>query len=78
MPESQTLASDVDVCATPSVFVHVTVEPAVTSTASGVKAVLVNVEAFTGIVTAEDVVPGAGDGDGAGEGDGDGVVDGDE
>jgi hypothetical protein len=68
------------VCATPSVFVHVTVEPAVTSTASGAKAVLVNVEAFTGIETAEDDVPGVEAGPGAGEGDGvgDGVVDGDE
>jgi len=41
---------------------------------------LVNVEAFTGIETADDAVPGAGagDGDGAGAGAGDGVVDGDE
>jgi len=41
---------------------------------------LVNVEAFIGIATAEDDVPGVEAGPGAGEGDGvgDGVVDGDE
>jgi len=77
MPESQPLASDVDVCATPSVFVHVTVAPTATSARSGAKAVLVNVLALTGIVTVEDAVPGvetgpgAGDGAGVGEGEDD-------
>jgi len=82
MPESHPLASDVDVCATPSVFVHVTVAPTATSTESGAKAVLVNVDAFSGIVTVVDAVPGVetgpGAGDGAGAGEGAGVGDGDE
>ena len=82
MPESHPAASDVDVCETPSVFVHVTVAPIATSTESGANALLVSVEAFTGIVTVEDTGPGvetgSGVGDGAGAGEGAGVDEGDE
>jgi hypothetical protein len=64
------------------VFVQVTVPPTATSAESGANAVLVSVEAFTGIVTAADAVPGVetgpGAGDGAGAGAGAGAGDGDE
>jgi hypothetical protein len=40
--------------------------------------VLVNVEAFTGIVTGDDAAPGVETGPGVGDGAGDGVVDGEE
>jgi len=63
MPESQPCASDVDVCAIESEFVHVTVVPAVTSTASGLYARLPSTDAFVGIVM-DDEATGAGAGDG--------------
>jgi hypothetical protein len=74
------VASDVEVWATESVFVQVTVVPAATSRSSGVKALFPSVDAPTGIATDDDDPPGAGEGDsaGAGAGTGDGVVEGDE
>jgi hypothetical protein len=67
-PEFHTVASDVDVCATESVLVHVTVVPTATSARSGLKAVLVNVDAPIGIETDDAGPDGAGDGAGSGEG----------
>ena len=70
MPESQPFASDVDVCGTECVFVHVTVVPAGTVSASGMKAAASSVAAPVGIETEDDAPPVAvGDGD-AGVGDG--------
>ena len=57
-----------------SVFVQVTVVPAVTFSSPGVNARLPSVAAFVGIATAATVCPGAGAGDGAGEGAGDGAA----
>lgn len=73
MPESHPVASDVEVCATESVFFHVTVVPTATSRSSGANACVPSTEAPIGIVTADADPPAvAGDEDGAGEGDGDG------
>jgi hypothetical protein len=69
----------VDVCATESVFIQVTVVPTVTFRSSGAKALFPRIDAPLGMVTAATVVdePSGGtddgDGDGAGEGDGDGA-----
>jgi hypothetical protein len=60
--------SDVEVCATESVFVHVTVVPTVTFSSSGTKARLPRVEAPTGIETEETGASGGGAGAGAGVG----------
>lgn len=69
VPEFHALASDVDVCATESPLVQVTVPPTGTFRLSGAKARLPRVDAPDGIVTAEDelLFVGAGgvDGDGA-------------
>jgi len=66
-PESHPLRSDVDVWATESVFVHVTVSPTATSSSSGENARLAKVAAPDGMVTADDGPPGVGEGDGEGE-----------
>ena len=71
VPEFHPGASDVDVCETESVFVHVTVVPTATSSSAGMKARFPNVAAPTGIDTDDAVPPGAGEGDGDGIGDGD-------
>jgi len=68
IPESHPFAFDVDVWATESVFIHVTVAPTATFKSSGVKARFPSVEAPTGIVTDDDGPPGVGTGDGVGEG----------
>lgn len=88
MPESQPAASDVEVWAMESVFVHVTVVPDAMFRSSGAKALFPSVDAPTGMTTDEDdpscAGEGAGDGvvegtgDGAVDGTGDGVVEGDE
>ena len=57
---------------TVSVFVQVTVVPAVTFSSPGLNARFPSVAAFVGIETAATVCPGAGAGDGAGAGAGDG------
>jgi len=73
-PESQVRVSDVDVCATTSVLVHVTVEPTGTLKSSGLKARLPRVSAPMGIETDVDGPPvGLGDGDGDGDGTGEGA-----
>jgi hypothetical protein len=56
------------VCVTVSVFVQVTVVPAVTFSSAGANARFPSVAAFVGIETAATVCPGAGAGDGAGAG----------
>jgi len=76
MPESQPFESDVDVCGIESVFVHVTVVPAGTVSASGMKADGPNVDAPVGIDTKYGAPPGAGVGDGIGDVVGDVVGDG--
>jgi len=68
--------SEVEVCATESVFVHVTVVPTVTFSSSGTKARLPRVEAPTGIETEETGASGGGAGAGAGVGAGAGAGDG--
>jgi hypothetical protein len=65
--------SDVEVCATESVFVHVTVVPTVTFSSSGTKARLPRVEAPTGMETEETGASGGGAGAGAGTGAGSGA-----
>jgi len=71
VPESHPRSSDVDVCETASVLVHVTVVPTETSARSGLKAVVVSVAAPLGIATdeaaPEGVGAGVGEGAGAGE-----------
>ncbi|HJZ76834.1 MAG TPA: hypothetical protein VKE51_34105 [Vicinamibacterales bacterium] len=59
--------SDVDVCATESPLVHVTVVPTATVRSSGANARLPSVDAPDGIVTDDEAAPVAGcvDGDGA-------------
>jgi hypothetical protein len=75
-PEFQAPPSAVDVCATLSLFAHVTVPPTETAMGLGAKAVVVKVLAPLGIETVTPpLVDGAGDGAGDGVGDG---VDGDE
>jgi hypothetical protein len=71
IPESQPLVSDVDVCATESLLVHVTVVPVAIARSSGAKARLPSACAPDGIVTEVGGPPGAGAGDGDGVGDGD-------
>jgi len=79
MPESQPAASDVEVWAMESVFVHVTVVPDAMFRSSGAKALFPSVDAPTGMTTDDDDPSGAGEGasagDGVVEGSGDGVVD---
>ena len=69
VPEFQPLASDVDVWATASLFVHVTVVPTAIARSSGANARLPRVDAPEGIVTEDEEPPTAGlggvDGDGA-------------
>lgn len=69
VPEFHPVPSDVDVWETTSVFVQVTVVPAVMSSWSGVKALFPSPSAPTGIVTDEVGPLGVGDGEGAGAGD---------
>jgi hypothetical protein len=64
--ESQPAPSDVDVCATESVFVQVTVVPAATFNSAGAYARFPRVDAFDGMLTAAVVRLGGG----AGVGDG--------
>jgi hypothetical protein len=71
-PEFQAPPSAVDVCATVSLFVHVTVPPTETLIGFGAKALVVRVLAPLGIETAAPPV-GDGVGDGAGDGVGDGL-----
>jgi hypothetical protein len=71
-PESHPAAFDVDVCATESVFVHVTVVPAATSRPSGLKARFPRVDAPLGMLMGVDDPDGVGTGVGEGDGDGDG------
>jgi hypothetical protein len=73
IPEFQPAASDVDVWDVVSVFVHVTVVPTDTSSASGVYALFPRTSAPLGIETAADAPPGAGAGVGVGVGDGAGL-----
>src|SRR3954462_6730764 len=75
-PESHPAASDVDVCATASVFVQVTVVPTTTSSSAGLKALFPRVDAPTGIVIgveAAGVGVGVGGGVGGGTGEGAGA-----
>lgn len=72
IPESQPSAFEVEVWATESVFIHVTVAPTATFTSSGLNARFPSVEAPVGIVTDDEDGPGAGAG--AGEGVGPGEV----
>jgi len=67
-PEFHTAPSDVDVCVVESVFVQVTVVPAVTSMASGLKARLPRIEAPLGMLTAVAELGVAGVGVGEGDG----------
>ena len=60
-------SSDVEVWATESVLVHVTVVPTATSATSGLKAVMVNAAAPAGMDTAADEAEGVGEGVGVGE-----------
>src|SRR4051812_10149168 len=53
VPEFQPEASEVEVCATESVLVHVTVVPATTSSWSGMNALLPSVSAPEGIDTVD-------------------------
>src|SRR5262245_65854370 len=66
-PESHPAPSDVEVWATASLFVHVTVVPTATSTASGLNALFPSVDAPVGILTGvpEPETTGAGVGVGA-------------
>jgi hypothetical protein len=75
VPEFHPAASDVDVCDSRSVFIHVTVVPASMLRSGGVKARFPSRSAPTGIVIDAE---GPGAGFGAGDGDGDGEVGGDE
>jgi len=59
-----------------SVFVQVTVVPAVTFSSAGANARFPSVAAFVGIETAATVCPGGGAGGGAGDGAGEGAGDG--
>ena len=70
VPEFHPVVSDVDVWATASVFVHVTVVPTATFRASGANARSPSVEAPAGIVTDVDGPSGVSAGDGIGEDDG--------
>ena len=65
--EFQPVASDVDVCDVPSVFLHVTVVPASTVRSAGEKARLPRNSAPDGIVTADDGPPITGGGAAEGE-----------
>lgn len=67
-PEFHPLASDVDVCDTESVFIHVTVEPTATLRSSGANARFPSVDAPIGIETDDDAPPAVGVGDGVGDG----------
>jgi len=72
VPEFHPAASDVDVWAIESVFIHVTVVPTATSSSSGAYALLPRVKAPTGMATDADGPPGVGAGDGVGVAEGDG------
>jgi len=78
MPEFQPVASDVDVWATESPLIHVTVVPTATFNSSGIKAAFPSAAAPTGIVTEDDGPAGVGAGAGEGAGVGDGPATGDE
>ena len=73
-PESQLPWSDVDVCATESLLVHVTVPPTAISTWSGAKARVPSVDAPAGMDTGVPPAAGAGVGAGAGAGTGEGAT----
>jgi hypothetical protein len=68
VPEFQPGASEVDVCDTESVFVHVTVVPAATSSSSGMNALVPSDSAPRGIDTDADDPEPPGVGDTAGDG----------
>ena len=68
VPEFQPGASDVEVCATASVLVHVTAVPATTSSSLGTNALLPSVSAPEGIDTVDEDPDATGLGDGDGEG----------
>jgi hypothetical protein len=70
VPEFHPGASDVEVWAIESLFVHMTVVPTATLRSSGVNARLPSVAAPTAIATDADGPPGVGAGDGV-DGDGD-------
>jgi hypothetical protein len=70
VPEFHPSASDVDVCDTESVFIQVTVVPAVISRSPGTKARFPSASAPTGITIDVDGTSGAGAGDGVGDGEG--------
>jgi hypothetical protein len=69
----------VDVCATVSLFIHVTVVPTATFRSAGLNAPRPSTDAPTGMLTDDEAppggAPGEGLGDGVGDGDGDGVGD---
>jgi hypothetical protein len=67
-PEFQPDPSDVDVCDTESVFIHVTVVPAAMFTSSGTKARFASAAAPTGITTDAAGPPDGGGADGVGDG----------
>jgi hypothetical protein len=64
VPESHEALFDVDVCGIESVLVHVIVVPAATSATSGLKALVVNPAAPTGIETDDDCPDDVGEGEG--------------
>ena len=67
-PEFQPCPSDVDVCDTESVFIHVTVVPAAMFRSPGTKARFASASAPTGIATDAAGPPGGGGADGVGDG----------
>ena len=77
MPEFQPFPSDVDVCATVSAFIHVTVVPTATFASAGMNAPRPSTDAPTGIVMDDEGPDGgpAGAGAGVGAGVGDGAED---
>lgn len=67
-PEFHAVSLDVDVCGIESVWVQVTVVPIATSATPGLKALVVNAAAPTGIDTDADGPDGVGVGEGVGVG----------
>ena len=68
LPEFHPFTFDVEVCATVSEFIQVTVVPAAMSRSAGVNALFPNTSAPRTIVTDAEGAPGVGVGDGEGEG----------
>jgi hypothetical protein len=73
IPEFHPSTFDVDVWATESVFVHVTVVPAATVMSSGEKARFPSADAPAGLTIDDEDPPAGGVGDGSGDGEGEGV-----